>query len=273
MKTKVSNLHKVIKAQWYLVLQKKGFWFSFWVMMLLNISCYLSNVRNGLGIDVFSMSRSTDYFSLMGWGGSISYITVFFPFLVVFPVAFISYDEELGKCSVFGIVRSSCFVYYVGKAVVAFLTGIVIIWIPFGLNILWNLITFKGNMNGYEGMLNSQIYFEKTGVAFEEFYKLHPLEYEILFIVIVGTFAGICSLFAYCVGNYIKKYKVFCTLPVYVLFFVTRALGFQGWILDDYISCPLAGSNSFSSMLIIEGIMIVISCILLGNYIKKKEFI
>lgn len=49
MKTKVFNLHQVIKAQWYLVLQKKGFWFSFWVMMLLNISCYLSNVRNGLG--------------------------------------------------------------------------------------------------------------------------------------------------------------------------------------------------------------------------------
>lgn len=269
---KMKKIFRVIKAQWYLVLQKKGFWFSFWMMMLLNVISYLSSVKNGMGMDVFQMTRATDYFSCMVWINEGTYITIFFPFLVVFPVAFISYDEELGKSSVFGIIRSSYSMYYVGKALVAFLTGGILIWIPMGLNIFWNTLTFRENMNGYEGMMNSQIYFNNTGVAFEQFYKLHPLGYEIMFIMVVGIFAGICSLFAYCVSNYIRQYKIFCILPVFILFFVTRALDFEGLIFDDYISCPLR-NECIPAMFVIEGLMVVGSCILLGRYIKKKEFL
>lgn len=272
MKTKTPNLLQVIKAQWYLTLQKKGFWFSFWVMLLINVISYLLNVWNGVGRDIFQMPRPTDYFPLAAWSGGISYITIFFPFLVVFPVAFISFDEELGKSSAFGILRSSYTLYYVAKAITAFLTGCVIIWLPFGLNILWNTITFRENTNGYEGMLNSQIYFTDTNIAFDKFYKLHPLGYEIVFVIMLGIFAGVCSLFAYCVCNYIKQYKIFCVLPVFVLFFVTRALDFRGLVFDNYISCPL-GRESVPSMFIVEGLMAAVSCILLARYIKEKEFL
>lgn len=272
MKTKTSNLLQVIRAHWYLILQKKGFWFSFWIMLLLNVIIYLLNVWDGMGKDIFQMHRSTDYFSLAAWLGGISYIAVFFPFLVVFPVALVSFDEELGKSSAFGILRCSYVLYYAGKAITAFLTGCVIIWVPFGLNILWNTITFRGNVNGYEGMVNSQIYFLDTGVAFEEFYKLHPLGYEILFVVLLGMFAGVCSLFAYCVCNYVKQYKVFCVLPVFILFFVTRALDFRGLVLEDYMFCPL-GRECIPTMFIVEGLMVAVSCILLARYTKEKEFL
>lgn len=272
MKTKTPNLHQIIKAQWYLILHKKGFWFSFWVMLLINAISYLSSVWDGMGKDIFQMPRSTDYFSLAAWSSGISYIAVFFPFLVVFPVAFVSFDEELGKSSAFGILRSSYVLYYAGKAITAFLAGGVIVWIPFGLNVLWNTITFRGNVNGYEGMLNSQIYFSDTNAAFDKFYKLHPLGYEIVFVFLLGIFAGVCSLFAYCVCNYVKQYKVFCVLPVFVLFFVTRALGFDGLVLEDYIFCPL-GSACIPAMFIVEGLMAAVSCILLARYIKGKEFL
>jgi len=269
---KVEKFFHVIKAQWYLVLQKKGFWFSFWVMLSLNAISYLSSVKNGMGMDVFQMARATDYFSCMTWMNEGAYITILFPFLVVFPVAFISYDEELGKCSAFGIIRSSYTMYYVGKALVAFFAGGILMWIPMGLNVFWNILTFRENLNGYEGVLNSQIYFSSTGVAFERLYKLHPLGYEIMFIITAGIFAGICSLFAYCVSNYVKKYKILCILPVFILFFVTRALDFEGLIFDDYISCPL-GKECIPVMFVVEGLMFVGSCILLGRYIKKKEFV
>ena len=241
-------------------------------MMLLNSIGYILNVYNGVGKDVFKMARSTDYYSLMGWGEMISYITILFPFIVSFPVAFVSFDEELGKSSVFGILRCSYSLYYISKALMAFFTGCIIIWIPFGLNILWNTITFRTNMNGYEGMIYSQTYFENSGVAFEQFYKLHPLGYEVLFTIMLGFFAGICSFFAYSVSNYIKNYKIICAIPVFALFFATRALDFKGVIFDDYIACPL-GESCLPNMFFVELIMLVISCILLCKYVKKREFI
>lgn len=272
IKEKQPGLFQSIKAQWYLILHKKGFWFSFWVMLLMNALSYLSNVRDGMGKDVFQMARPTDYFPLAAWGNLATYITILFPFLIVFPVAFHSFDEELGKSPAFGIIRSSYHLYYISKAIVAFMAGVVLIWIPFGLNIVWNVITFRENMNGYEGMLNSQMYFKNAGHAFAEFYALHPLGYEIVFTLSAGIFAGICSLFAYCASNYIKQYKIVCVIPVFLLFFVTRALDFDGMVFDDYISYPL-NKTCIPSMLIVEGLMAAVSFVLLGRYVKKKEFL
>lgn len=266
------ELSRNIRAQWYLVLHKKGFWFSFWFMLFINVLSYFVNVWDGIGKDVFQMVRPTDYFSLATWENFSTYITILFPFLIVFPVAFHSFDEEIGKSSVFGIIRSSRGIYYISKAIVAFMAGVVIIWIPFGLNIVWNIITFEENMNGYEGMLNSQMYFKNSGRAFAEFYALHPLKYEIVLMLLVGIFAGVCSLFAYCVSNYIKQYKIVCVIPVFLLFFVTRALGFDGLVFDDYISYPI-NSVCVPSVFIVEGFMIVISFVLLNRYMNEKEFL
>lgn len=272
IKSKLTSLLHNIKAQWYLMLNKRGFWFSIFVIIFINVLSYIINVYNESGKDVFQMARPTDYFSLVYWSNSVDYVVILFPFLIVFPVAFHSFDEEIGKNSVFGIIRSSFNLYYYSKAIVAFVSGLVIICLPFALNIFWNMLTFCDNMNGHEGMWNSQMYFENTGYAFADLYSLHPFIYEIVFTILTGFFSGICSLFAYSLSIYIKKYKIVCVIPVYLLFFVSRALDLKGIVLDSYISFPL-NRSCVPLMFIVEGLMAVISVLMLKLYVSRKEYL
>lgn len=272
IKSTLACLCQNIKAQWFLMLHKKGFWFSLWIMTWINVLSYLMNIYNESGKDVFQMARPGDYFSLAYWSNYIDYVVILFPFLIVFPAAFHSFDEELGKIPVFGIVRSSFHLYYCSKAIVAFIAGFVMICVPFGCNIFWNMITFRDNMNGHEGMWNSQMYFENTGYAFSELYSLHPFLYEMVFTILIGIFSGICSLFAYSLSIYIKKHKIVCVIPVYLLFFVSRSLGFEGLVLDNYITFPIS-RFCVPSMFIVEGLMTIISILMLKLYVNRKEYL
>jgi hypothetical protein len=271
-KTKKSIVVKTIKSQCFLTLQKKGFWFSFWVMLLFSGAVYFLHVAGGMGRDVFQMNRPGDYFPLVRWENGVSYFTIFFPFLAVFPAAFVSYDEEQGKSFAFGVIRSSWGVYYAAKAVTAFLAGAVLIWVPFGIHILWNVLTFRDTGNGYDGMAYSVQYFADESAAFEIIYKRHPIGYQILFVALAGVFAGICALFAYCVSLYIKKYKILCVLPLFLLFFATRELEFKGLVLDEYFTFPL-GKECIPAMFMVEALLLAAGVLLLAGHVKKKELL
>lgn len=269
---KTAALCKTIKAQWYLTLQKKGFWFSFWAVLIFSGASYLLHVAEGMGRDIFQMNRPGDYFPLVYWENSVSYFTIFFPFLAAFPTAFISYDEEQGKSFAFGVIRSSWRMYYTAKAAVAFLAAAVLLWIPFGVNILWNVLTFRDAGNGYDGMTYSSPYFADENWAFEKIYKLHPIGYQILFVALAGIFAGICGMFAYCVSLYIKKYKILCVLPLFLLFFVTRELEISGLVMDEYFTFPL-GKACVPAMFAVEGLLLAAGILLLARHIRKRELL
>ena len=272
MKSNVLQLKKMIGAQCYLMLHKQGFWFSLGVMLFINMISYLSNVYHSIGRDVFCLMRATDYFSLAGWNNAITYITIFFPILIAFPVAYASFDEEAGKSSVYGTLRSSYVVYYAAKAITAFVAGAVLIWIPCGINLFWNAITFVKSPNGVDGRWYSVMYFSEKGIAFEHFYHLHPMAYGVIFVLAVGIFAGLCSVFAYSVSNFIRRYKVLCVLPVFLLFFVTGALQYPGMVINEYLEYPWK-ADCVPGMLWVSLVLLVVSVILLIRFIKKKEFV
>lgn len=272
MKTKIGGLIRSTKSQWYLMVHKKGFWFSFWIMLLANAGIYLLNARSMMGKDVFSIPRSTDFYSLMSWGEAASYLIIFFPFLMAFPAAFSAFDEERGKNSAFGILRSSYGLYYAGKGIASFLAGCMILWVPTFLNIFWNAITFRVDINGRAGMLYSEMYFDTNEYFLHALYQLHPVWYVILFTFFAGIFAGICCFFCYSVSNYIKKFKILCVLPLFILFFVTRNLSIEGCVLDEYLICPIQ-SQKVPYMIVFEMAMLLVSIFLLWRYTKKKEFL
>ena len=88
MKYKRKNFCHMLGAELYLFTHKRSFWFAFWVMLLFSGGTYLIDVRNNFGIDISSTLRACDHFVLNYWVEGIPYFSVFFPFLVTFPVAF-----------------------------------------------------------------------------------------------------------------------------------------------------------------------------------------
>ena len=263
---------RITKAQGYFVLHKKSFWISFYIMLFFSVVGYLNVVRQGMQVDVYNMKRASDLFALHSYSEIIQYFILLFPLIISFPMAFSGFDEEQGKSATWGIVRSNRWLYFGSKCFVSFLAGAILILVPFGLNLLWNAITFMDNGNSWDGLIYSQLYFSDNEIDFENLYKLHPYGYRLYYLLHLSGFAGICSMFAYAVSNYIKKYKIFVVLPVYVVFFVSNQLQIEGFCMDDYLLSPLQ-KKDFCPMLIVEGVLLILSVIVMTNYIRKKEIL
>lgn len=272
MKYKRKNFCHMLGAELYLFTHKRSFWFAFWVMLLFSGGTYLIDVRNNFGIDISSTLRACDHFVLNYWVEGIPYFSVFFPFLVTFPVAFPSFDEEHAGSCAYSISRGSRTRRDICRALAAFLSGFLIMCIPLLLNLAWNAATFEMTANSHEGMVNSRGYFGKAGYAFEEFYHLHPWLYEIFIILHVGIFAGICGIFAYSIANYIRKYKILTALPVFLVFFVSQSLHITGYEMDMYLMCPMREID-FWPMVTVEIVMFATGTGLLIQNIRTRELL
>lgn len=259
-------------AQCHLMLQQKGFWIAFGILLLFNVGYYLDSIRTALGQDLYAVYVSSDQFSLAYWRDGMSLVPVLLPFLVVLPVAFASCGEEQSASSMYGVIRGSKMQYYTAKATAAFLGGGLIVWLPFGLQIFWNCLTFHGAGTWYDGALYSARRMGVCGIRWLTLYQLHPIAHQLLSVMVLGILSGACSVFACSVALYIRKYKILCMLPVFLVSFITRSLQITGFVLDDYMEWPGSAQGMVGEIFVIFGFLAA-GGILLAMYIRKKEFV
>lgn len=126
-----------------------------------------------------------------------------------------------------------------------------IIFIPFFLNILLLIITFPENGNTYFGFYNSSQYTsDLTGsnVVISTFGKGLPLLglyisnsiiYNALYVLFLSMFSGLMSAFALTCSYWIKRFKVFVFLPVFLLFFITKTINEFSFNSSKYLNTNL----------------------------------
>lgn len=267
---KVKKQIQMIKAQLYLALQRRGFWCSFAVLMGFNALCYLEDVKWALTGDALKTMRPTDYFSLAIWRDGLAIFPILFPILIVLPVAFYAGDEEKEELGIYSIARNGYACYYRAKLAAVWLSNAILMWVSFGIQILWNCLTFKNWNNGYEGNLYSEMYFLSKNILFLDCYQIYPLLHQIIYVFFLGIFAGICGLFAYSIAIYLQKYKILCLIPVYVLFFCSRALQITGFVMDDYLVWP-EYTKQIEGAWLVAVMLLILSLILLHWYEKKRN--
>lgn len=261
---------KIVRAQWYQVIRKKGFWIAFWCFLLLSAGYFLIQLYENKGQDVYVMSKACNYFALMDIGVIGQYFNILFPILIAFPVALLSFDENIGKTGIYSEIRCSSYQFYFAKLIVSFFASFFVVAIPFLFNWIWITCTFPASTQTYEGTLNSAMYFGDSGYDFEVFYKLHPYLYELLFIVQLSIFAGICSMLAYSIGCYVKKYKIFIVLPIYIVYFVSNEIGIPHFSMDDYLQCPWE-KGSVGGMLQMEVVFLIVAIVLCVKFATSKK--
>lgn len=263
-------MKKLIHANLYLLLRKKEYWFSLFVMFAFVCITYLLEVKNSIGKDLFCLGGPSYHFVLNIWGEYISYFMIFFPILLGIFASFPAFDENKNKTVIFSIVRNNKKKVYFSKWIVSFIGGSSIMLAPLLLNIVLNVITFRNAGVHQEGVYHSEMYFLKRGYAFENWYKTHEIPYEILFVFAIALFAGICSMFSFAACNFIKHYKILTVLPIYIVFFISDALNFKSFNFQDYLLCPCLEGN-FLPAIFVAVIMLVSSGFMINIFVDRME--
>lgn len=254
------NIFQAIKMQCSLMFHKYSFKFVFSLMMIYSLGVYLINLYTSSGKDVSTLHSAVSLYVGSSIGEYFHYFSSIFPFIVVFPFAFSYLNDKSVNIIPFVMTRMGSNYYYSSKLIAAFIGGVLIILIPFAINLLLLTITFPHNDNTYFGFFHDINYGSRLlgtnvivssagkGLPFLQLYMTSPLLHSCLYLVFLSLFSGLLSIFALACSYWISKYKVLVFIPVYLLFFMCNTLdnflfksqNYLNTILLDYVTVDVS---------------------------------
>lgn len=165
-----------------------------------------------------------------------SVFTYVFSFAVVIPHS-MSYigDLDTGICP-YIFVRSGRVKYYLSKICAAFFGNVLIVAIPFLINLVLCMIALTTKPNYSFGFYGSQGFSEIVlgiGYIFQAEHMALPLAevfvnaptlYSLLYIVFISFNAGVFGVFVLCVSFLFHKNRALLFLPVYLFVLITSVI-------------------------------------------------
>lgn len=230
------------------MIHKMGFKVSIVITLGFCLVSYINNVVMTLHNDI-SVAYSAD--SLFALSNTNSFWNIFesiFPYLIVFPFAF-SFLEDINiKINPYFMHRLGKNNYFIGKTIVCFLGGFLIIFIPFLVNLGLCHITFPNNNNTFFGYYNTNNYCrtligsnvvtntEQKGLPFLKLYLYSPLLYNFVYLLIASIFSGIMGMFSLSFSFFYKKSKILLFVPPFLFFYFGRLLDSVSYRSQRYIN-------------------------------------
>lgn len=132
-----------------IMIRKKTFLFSFGMMLALCLALpfiYFWKYRNYYD---YQMPAAYSVFAGNEMGLAWSAIQLIVPFLIIFPYSMSFYEDCLSGTAVYYQSREGRKKYYLSQILTCFIGGMIMIGIPFLLNILMNTIIFPSEGNDY----------------------------------------------------------------------------------------------------------------------------
>lgn len=285
------KLKDSIRVQFFLMLNKKDFKISFTIVLAYCLITYVSNVLSSLKIDISMMYSSDALFALNCNSPFWSKFSVIFPYLVVLPFSFSYIEDNNINIHPYFMQRLGTNQYFKGKAIVSFIGGFIIIFIPFAINIVLNYITFPTNHNTYYGIYNTLGYCNYllgSGIAlntqYKEFlflnlYLYSPFLYNLLFLIMCSTFSGILSMASTSFSYISNKIKLAIFVPVFLFFYfgqIANGISYRSdtyinynWL--DYVSIDSYCGKNIMLFLIILLIIVLFSIITTNIICRAKK--
>jgi len=219
---------QLVKMQFSLMIRKKGFQFAFTVMMLYAMGSFVFTVFNSWNQDVSSMYSAYTYCANNDSSLLFKYFRVLFPFLIVFPFTFSSMTDRVNQITTYIFSRCQQKSYFRSLYINAFIGGFVILFIPLFLNWLLLFMTIPQDGNfvfGWPYTTSFADLIADTGtIPFPWIFLKSTMAYAFVYDLIISAFAGLLSVFSMACSFYIKKYKIFALLPVYVILYICRII-------------------------------------------------
>lgn len=237
-----------IRIQFSLMINKPGFQLSFCIVLIYCFLTYLVNSINMIGTDI-SISYSADtLFALNSYSPYWNLFSKIFPYIVALPFAFSYIEDNNVNIHPYLQGRIGRKNYFIGKTIVGFIGGFIIILLPFLINLFLCYITFPNNLNTYFGDINTSGYCSdilgtnvfidtgQKGLLFPQVYFFSPLLYNIIFMILCSIFAGIISMWLTSISYIFNNNKITIFIPTFLLFYISNALDGVIFIDKKYIN-------------------------------------
>lgn len=213
-----------IKQQIKILLRRKNFWLTLWLMFGFVAVHFVRNVIRYQGMDVSEMRNSMTIIllSYLNESGELFYLLQFLPFMLVIPAAF-SFSDDLNSGEyVYIRSRQTSSGYLITKILAVALTTFVAFELPLLLELLLNSIAFpsEGMSLGEGWSIYSEVvteYIEKLPI--KKLFIFSPFLYSLLMGIKFSLMCSVMAVFTMVCSTIGVRVKVFLFLPVYILLY------------------------------------------------------
>lgn len=253
-----------LKVNMRIMIKKKTFLFSLGIMLLICLTLPFIYFWNYRDYYVYQMPAAYSVFVGNDMGMAWKYIQLIMPFLVIFPYSMSFYDDSMSGVNIYYLTRGDRKKYYFSQMLTCFIGGVIVIGIPFLINILMNTIIFPAEGNDYLTTLNryyvgwsssvtgSNVVFKTVskGIVLKKIYVDYPQIYNIVITILASIIAGVMSIATYTFSLIIRKSRIFIFLFSYIffqLFAMIDSVLYDRWDeVNAYICTNITSYMSFT---------------------------
>lgn len=271
------KMFNYLKVNIKIMTNKKTFLFSFGIMLMVCLVLpfiYFWYYRNYYA---YQLPAAYSVFVGNDTGLAWKYIQLIMPFLIIFPFSMSFYEDCLSGANIYYQTREGRKKYYFSQMLTCFIGGMVIIGIPFLLNILLNTIIFPLEGNDYVTTLNkyfigwsanvtgSSVILKtiSKGFILKKLYINYPQFYNVAITISASIIAGVMSVATYTFSLIVRKNRIFIFLFSYIffqLFAMIDSVLYSRWSETNVYIC----TNITSYMSVTQG---QIGKVFIGLYI------
>lgn len=211
-----------MKFQMKLLWRTPAFWLTMGLMCVLSVGVFFGLSFPYYGRDFISIPAADQMY--IGRGGlSVTYILrALLPLIVTLPFAD-SYFSEKQKNTLPVLLTKykTPASYYFSKGAAVFVSAALVVFVPFLLNMLLNLIAFPmTSIADYTNLSTDfAVYYVEPYINTALFPRLlvsHPYLYNFLFCVAVSGFSGLLGAAAYILSYFVKRNRIWVLVSVFI---------------------------------------------------------
>lgn len=281
-----------MKTELKIMLNRRTFKITFTIMMLMVVYAYLFYTFKYRGEDISKMISVEWLYIFSLESPVVNALMTIFPFVAIIPYGFSAFYDRQTHTDVLMDIRSNNKKKHLwNQYITCFISGFIVVTIPFLIGIFLNYITFKNTgwkaidyygFDNYSALLTGEAdYTEaitKKGLSFLRLYMLSPVMYNIFYAIIAGILSGVCSMFNYALSLMVKRYKILILLPSYILLYILGYLkaiiGYSGVKIEtnllEYLVMDITCGKYWIYFVSILIAMILISAIIV-KIVSRKE--
>lgn len=259
--------------------RRKQFIITMTAMVLLVVVDFFINCFSEFGrstVDVRAAKYM--YFAIDDMSSTFFLYSLIFPLIAALPFADSFYEERKRNTTDFCLSRMSNNLYYFSKLVAVFVSGFLIVAVPFIINILLNFIAFP---------LDSSILFTNLSytqsiyptaldtILFQDLFSRNLYLYNFLFLFLCAVACGLIAVVVFQFSFFFTSSRIFLITSFFIVYFVlilglNRLIGSNEFELSTYIFSSMFCYNQTVRGMITVFSLLIAAAVIPIPFAKKK---
>lgn len=218
-----------IKTQMKVYFKSKEFKCAMIIMLFYACGAFVFTISEFWGTDISLIKDANQSIGFSQLNRIWFFFSMIYPFVIVLPCATSYVSDYQNQLIPIYMSRTSRKLYYLSKVLSCFLGTVVVILVPFLLNMILCNIFFPHNCNTWLGeyqtgnyyrqLLGSNTLYITDYPKFQmlRLYLFSPLLYNLYFLFSLSLFSGLLSSLVMCISFIYKKRKLVLFVPLFVL--------------------------------------------------------